>query len=294
MNLRQLEVFWAIMRTGSVTGAARLLAVSQPAISKTLRHTEDQAGMKFFLRKGGKLIPTEEAEHLYEAVETVFDNVQNVRRALVDLRDGLSGRLQIAVVPSMAHLMRNPVTAFLRKRPEVDLTLKVLSTTQVLSRVARQQVDMGVVYGPLVDTELYAVPLSRLPVQCIVPRDHPLAGRREVGPAELAASKIISFSQTSAWGQDIALSAAKTGTPWHVSIECNHTGVALELAAQGLGVALTVLPWGDFRLPPDLVNLRFTPEVTFEAYAICRQRPHSRLLEAMLLHLREISAQVPK
>ena len=57
MNLRQMEVFHAIMRAGSVTCAARLLNVTQPAVSTVLRHCETQLRVKLFDRTGGRLHP---------------------------------------------------------------------------------------------------------------------------------------------------------------------------------------------------------------------------------------------
>jgi len=69
MNLRQLEVFNAIMRFGSVTGAARELGVSQPAVSKILRHAEDQLGMRLFERLNGRLQPTMEAKAIQAEME---------------------------------------------------------------------------------------------------------------------------------------------------------------------------------------------------------------------------------
>lgn len=58
MNLRHIEVFNAIMQSGSVTGAAQLLNVTQPAVSNVLRHAEQQLGLKLFERIAGRLQPT--------------------------------------------------------------------------------------------------------------------------------------------------------------------------------------------------------------------------------------------
>src|SRR3546814_15867250 len=71
MNLRQMEVFHAIMQTGSVTAAARVLHVTQPAVSAVLKHCEEQLGLKLFERTGGRLQPTREAQALFPAIPGV-------------------------------------------------------------------------------------------------------------------------------------------------------------------------------------------------------------------------------
>lgn len=69
MNLRQLEVFYAIMQAGTVSGAARLLHVSQPNVTRVLAHTEQQLGFALFERVKGRLVPTQEAKALLPEAE---------------------------------------------------------------------------------------------------------------------------------------------------------------------------------------------------------------------------------
>ncbi|NBO76272.1 MAG: LysR family transcriptional regulator, partial [Betaproteobacteria bacterium] len=69
MRLRHLEVFHAVMRAGTVSGAARLLHISQPAVSKVLQHAEAQLGLALFERVHGKFHPTPEARRLFAEVD---------------------------------------------------------------------------------------------------------------------------------------------------------------------------------------------------------------------------------
>ncbi|WP_268810299.1 LysR family transcriptional regulator, partial [Vibrio parahaemolyticus] len=72
MNLRQLEVFYAIMQARTVSGAARLLHVSQPNVTRVLAHTEQQLGFALFERVKGRLVPTQEAKALLPEAEKVY------------------------------------------------------------------------------------------------------------------------------------------------------------------------------------------------------------------------------
>src|SRR5690606_4101492 len=80
MRLRHIEIFQAILQTGSVTGAAGLLNVSQPAASKALQHAEAQLGFTLFRRVRGQLLPTPEARILEQSTARVFEELQRARR----------------------------------------------------------------------------------------------------------------------------------------------------------------------------------------------------------------------
>src|SRR6478672_10752665 len=95
LNLRQLEVFHAIMSCGSLTEAARFLNVSQPSISTVLKHTEKRLGWPLFERTGGRLVATPEAELLFPEVERIFAQLGTLDRVTKDLHGGKAGFLAV-------------------------------------------------------------------------------------------------------------------------------------------------------------------------------------------------------
>jgi DNA-binding transcriptional LysR family regulator len=103
MNLRQLEVFQAIMKTGSVTEAAEILGLSQPAVSVILKNAETQIGMKLFERMRGRLHPTLEARTLAPDVEAIFTLILNLNWHAGALRDGVHGIVGGGSSPSVGH-----------------------------------------------------------------------------------------------------------------------------------------------------------------------------------------------
>src|SRR5258708_31327643 len=106
MNARQLEVFRAIMRCGTLTGAAKALNVSQPALSQILLHTEDELGLKLFERLKGRLVPTPEAEQLFPEADRLFRDFDNLRRFASDLKHGKTGLLRLPSPPPPSPSMR--------------------------------------------------------------------------------------------------------------------------------------------------------------------------------------------
>jgi hypothetical protein len=90
LNLRQIEAFKAVIEFGTVSRAAEVLNVSQPAVSKLLTHLEAATGLKLFDRRQGRLATTPQGMRLYEEIERIFAGGPTVVRLRV--RDGLFPR----------------------------------------------------------------------------------------------------------------------------------------------------------------------------------------------------------
>ena len=78
LTLRQIEIIRAIMVTGTVGGAARLLNVSSPGVSRAMKHAEVSVGVKLFSRKGGRYSPTTEANAIFSQINGVYDKVEDL------------------------------------------------------------------------------------------------------------------------------------------------------------------------------------------------------------------------
>jgi DNA-binding transcriptional LysR family regulator len=105
LTLRQIEVIRVIMVTGTVAGAARLLNVSAPGLSRLMKHTETSLGVRLFDRRNGRFVPTVQANGIFEQVNTIFTKVEDLRNAIGRLETGASQELRIGSVPSIANVM---------------------------------------------------------------------------------------------------------------------------------------------------------------------------------------------
>lgn len=79
LTLRQIEVIRAIMVTGTVAGAAKLLNVSAPGLSRLMKYTETSLGLRLFDRRNGRFVPTAQAHGIFEQVNRVFQKVEDLR-----------------------------------------------------------------------------------------------------------------------------------------------------------------------------------------------------------------------
>ena len=105
LTLRQIEVIRAIMITGTVGGAARLLNVSSPGISRAMKHAEALIGIKLFSRRGGRYSPTPQANAIFDQINSVYDKVEDLQFVLSRIKRGADSELKIASMPSIAHVM---------------------------------------------------------------------------------------------------------------------------------------------------------------------------------------------
>lgn len=145
MNLRQIEVFRAVMLAGSVTDAARLLHVSQPGISRMLAHIELQLGLRLFERTKGRLLPTPEAQALYAEVSEVYGGIRRVTERAEELKSGARLSLRVLASPSTALVAVPRAVASLAKEfPAARIYLETLPTREMLSRLTSREADVAI------------------------------------------------------------------------------------------------------------------------------------------------------
>ena len=291
MNLRQLEVFHAIMRTGSVTAAAQELHVSQPAVSAVLKHTEQRLKFKLFERLGGRLHPTPEATALLPDVAEIFGRVDTLGRLVQDMRDGLTGRLVIATSPTLVNAFLPRALARLReRRPAVTIAIRSLPTPLVVERVARREVDMGIVYGPVDDAGVEAELLLESEIACVVPVGHALASRPHVDAADLANLPVISLGASTRLGQAIELHCQHAGVaPPLIAIEASSSLTACLMVSEGAGIALVDRTTALSRRFGERAFMVFRPRIPVRIELIHpRQRPRSLACNQLSEELRRV------
>jgi DNA-binding transcriptional LysR family regulator len=115
LTLRQIEVIRAIMVTGTVAGAARLLNVSSPGISRVMKHAEASIGVRLFNRRGGRYSPTAQANVIFNQINNVYDKVEDLQFVISRIKRGANSELKIGSVPSIANIMVPRAIADLRK-----------------------------------------------------------------------------------------------------------------------------------------------------------------------------------
>lgn len=243
MRLRHIEVFNAVMLTGSVSAAARLINVTQPAVSRTLKHAELQLGFGLFERVGGRLVPTSEAQALFPLVDKLFSDLDDVRRLAANLRASTQSQaLRILTVLAMSQsVFPKAVALFKHKFPDIDIHHQALHSPQIIDSLVLQEADVGYLFGACSHPALAQTHLHDVRICCVAPKgmlsqDVVLAGHVE--SQQLRHLPLIALDSRDPVGRAIvALLHPDTAERQPALVVQTHH-VALALAHQGLGIAL--------------------------------------------------------
>lgn len=288
MNLRQLEVFEAVMRAGSIGQAARALDVSQPAISKSLRLAEEAAGFVLFRRVRGRVFPSPEAETLLPLVERVRGDLDGIALHIRQLREGHAGSVTVAAPGSVAHAFITPaVVRFARERPNIRVEVIILPTAMIADRVAESRADFGVVHQPTDNPYLDGEVICEAEGVCVMPRKHALAQRKSVSARDLLRERLICYREDTSIGALVRQALRAAGERRDVDIVINQSQQALDLVEAGAGLAVM----DPFLLiaagRPTLVGVPFRPAFQNRLRIIrARERPRSRAAAQFEKHIR--------
>lgn len=285
LTYRQIEAFRAVMISGTTSGAAEMLYVSQPAISRLLADFEETVGVKMFERRRRRLIPTPEARFFYEEVERAFVSLEKLSRAAEELREFHLGSLRIASMPAVSVEFLPALTdRFCQAHPGVSVTLQVRSTQQVADLVASQHFDLGVISGiELSDPGIEARVLADSRLVCVLPPGHRLADRDVIRPRDLEGEIFVSLGSEQSIRHKIDSVFEREGISRQLMIETqlHYAACAFVLAGSGVSLVDPITAWHYRRL--GLVVKRFEPRVAYRYSMIFpKQRGQSGLTKSFL------------
>lgn len=239
MNLRHMEVFRAVMLTGSISGAAELLHVSQPAVSKLLGHAARQSKLVLFERIKGRLVPTPEAQQLYQEVEALWRGVERVRDVTRSLGDPHSGVLRLAVSASLGTYLVPRALALLYQRHErIKVSLEVLIAPIMVEALLDQSAHLGIAMQPIDHPNLSAVRSYVCGLACVMRHDHQLASKREIVPRDLNNERVISSPASTPYGQSLHRAYGAAARSAKLDVEVRSAASACWLAQAGAGIAV--------------------------------------------------------
>ncbi|MBN3804372.1 LysR family transcriptional regulator [Paraburkholderia sp. Ac-20336] len=149
MRLRHIEIFHAIMQAGSLSGAADLLSISQPAASKILAQAEHSLGIALFKRLPGGLKPTPEAILLFQETKSLYSSLERVRNLARNLLSHPGGLLRIGCIPSLGlGPVPQAVADFARLCPGVSISLRTENNETLSALLLAQEIDVAVAFEP--------------------------------------------------------------------------------------------------------------------------------------------------
>lgn len=243
MEIRQLEAFAAVMSTGSVTGAARLLARSQPAITRLVQELEAEVGYALFVRSGPRVTPTEQGHLLYGDVERALGGLRQVHLRAAEIGHGSPARpLALAATSALAvGLMPQALRAVEAQWGAMAVRLRSAAPEQVVQDVLNGVVQLAACSLPLEHKGLEVLWTAQVPCVAVLPEDDALAHLAVVPLAALLQRRIVTMSNPYRLRHRLetalGLGAASAGVRPPLT-ETNSSINAQALVRAGLGVAV--------------------------------------------------------
>jgi DNA-binding transcriptional LysR family regulator len=187
VTLTQLMAFLAVLRRGSVTGAAEELVVTQPSVSAAISALERELGVELTERAGRTLAPTEAGRAYAPYAAEVIGLLERGRRAAREAATPLGSTLRVSAVTTAGeHLAPLLLQAFRARHPELEVTLDVGNRKTVFGRLAAHEVDVAITGRVPPDARLHGEAFAANEIVLITGAADPLSRRRSVAPEELS------------------------------------------------------------------------------------------------------------
>ncbi|MDQ7774976.1 MAG: LysR substrate-binding domain-containing protein [Paracoccus aminovorans] len=291
LNLRQIEAFKATIECGSVSRAAEMMGVSQPAVSKLLAHLEEDSGLQLFDRLRGRLLPSRQGMQFYEEVQRIFVGVSQVERAAESIRREEQGRLTIGVMPGLSgQFIQRLIADFLRAHPKVYVIIKDGASRFVVDWLATRQIDVGIISERFDNPNLKSTPLHDSPMVCVLPPGHPLARKATITPADLDGERFVSFAPESQTRQMVEAMLDAHRVRVEVVMEAGTAPTVCEFVAAGHGLSIAH-PLLVHPVTGRVATRPFAPAISY-GMLISRSREarNARLVDAFIAQARNATA----
>jgi DNA-binding transcriptional LysR family regulator len=291
VGLRQLRAFLAVARRGSFTRAAEDVALSQSAVSLSVRQLEKELGLKLLDRTTRQVQLTAIGSTLVATGSRLIDELDATLRELRDIGEQHRGRVVMACVPAVARsLMPKCVVYCADKWPSISLSIDDSAASEVIRKVARGEAEFGIASGEIASADLLVQPLMDDPFRLVCRRDDPLAAKHSVRWTQLTGRRLVMLDNTSGSRQVIEAALSSTGTQVEVFLELAQPSSVLGMVETGVGIAIVpqlAAPRSDDAV---LATLRLVRPAVNRTILLLRRRdrslsPAASAVWAALLHL---------
>lgn len=293
ITFRQVDAFRAVVSAGTVTEAARLLGVSQPAVSRLIADLEHEVGFQLFRREGRTLAPTQEGRLLVAEVRQAVSGMEHIKDAARVIAGFGHAVLRLVTTPALAARPAPDLIAdFSSQLPNVMTRLEIEANDDTVEWLVSQSHDFGLSTSVPASQALDYLVLYRGGVFCVLPEDHPHAGAARVSPADLSGESFVSYIAGSRFRQEIDRVFDAAGVSRRLQFETRTTEAIARLVARGLGVSVVAAMAEQVRDIRGCRTVPFDAALEFQAVLVwSAKRPMSAPAVAFLDLARSFGAQ---
>lgn len=245
MNLLHLEYFYVVAKENGFTNASKVLRIQQPAISRMVKHLEDNLGFRLFEKVGRHIRLTPKGTEVFERCKKIFGEVEGLKSSLGQIQGKCQGPLVIAAAePIASHYLPSALSKFLKKYPEVYPSIFSGPASMLLSEITTGKIELGIFFHvPDLPEKLEIFERRSFRYHLVIRKD--LRQRKEVIESFIGSREVDDISTR----RFPTIDRMKQDYPkTKIKFSSNNLTAHKELVLQGLGVS--ILP--EFLVKKDL------------------------------------------
>lgn len=236
---RHVEVFRALMLSGSATRAAEMLFTSQPTISRELARMEQIVGFALFERVHGRLRPTMAALTLFDEVRIAYVGLERVAATAARLREFRDGQLSVIALPAFSHaILPGACRRFLAAHAGVSVSVATQESPVLEEWLTAQRYDLGLTEHDVAPAGTELTPLLAVDEVCVLPDGHPLLAKCALDLEDFADRPFVSLSLNDPYRILIDEAFAQLGVAPRPVVETPSAVSVCAFVRQGLGLAI--------------------------------------------------------
>ena len=238
ITFKQLRALSAAVQTGTVSGAAKILHVTPPAVSLQLKQFEQLVGLELLERNPDGLKPTEAGREILRAARRIELQLTNCSDSLDAIKGMTKGTVRVGVISTAKYFAPRALAAFKNLHPDIEMNLQVGNRTETVAALEGYEFDFAIMGRPPKQFDVERAEIGPHPHILIAPPDHKLAGKRNLKPQNLVTESFLlreMGSGTRALTENLLLEA---GAPLSLGMEMGSNETIKQAVMAGLGIAL--------------------------------------------------------
>ncbi len=238
-DLRQIEYFCAVARTGSFTKAAEDLGVAQPTLSEQIAKLEKVLGGALFERLNRRIDLTPLGEAILGRAQALLEDAAALPEYFERVREGVRGPLRVGAIPTIFPYFLTPLLrGFTGRFPEVDLHVREGTTTELVEQMLEGMIDVAVLSLPVEGAGLVMKELFRDPLYLAVPETHPLAGEAKVQLRRVSEERLLILKDGHCLRDETLAVCDRARARFSGQFEAEQFLTIFELIRAGFGVSI--------------------------------------------------------
>lgn len=237
MEIRQLEYFQMVARTGGITGAAGKLNISQPSVTTSIKKLEEELGVQLLDRNSRNVTLTFEGRQFLSSADEILARMADAKRMMEDFHDNPRGILKLGITPVMSVLFPPAFAEYQRKFPHVKMQIEEEGSLSIAAHLEQGNFDLGILITRDLSPRLDYAVVCRGEIFVCLPENHSLAQENIISLEDLKNEHFILFREDTYSRRLIVEKCAEYHFEPQVVFVSSQIGTVNGLVREGMGIS---------------------------------------------------------